>query len=60
VAEECSRLLDRLGDGSLRQVAIWKMEGFTNAEIAAKLGRSEQTVERRLARIRELWEDDAP
>src|SRR5262249_52379172 len=35
VAEECRRLLDRLGDDGLRRVAVWKMEGFTNDEIAA-------------------------
>ena len=60
VAEECGRLLGRLGDGQLRQVAIWKMEGFTNAEIADRLGRSVPTVERKLATIREIWERDAP
>ena len=37
MAEECGRLLDRLPDGEHRQIAIWKMEGYTNTEIAAKL-----------------------
>jgi DNA-directed RNA polymerase specialized sigma24 family protein len=55
VAEECRRLLALLGE-ELRQLAIWKMEGFTNLEIAAKMGRSVPTVERKLARIRALWE----
>src|SRR4051812_34799139 len=45
MTEECRRLLDRLGDETLRAVALWKMEGYTNAEIAAKLGCVEQTVE---------------
>src|SRR5262245_52565771 len=27
VAEQCQRLLDRLGDDELRAVALWKMEG---------------------------------
>src|SRR4051794_5171067 len=36
VAEECRRLLDRLGDAQLRSIAVWKMEGYTNDEIAAK------------------------
>jgi DNA-directed RNA polymerase specialized sigma24 family protein len=58
VAEECQRLLSILDDGKLRQLAIWKMEGFTNAEIAAKLGKSVPTVERKLARIRKMWESD--
>src|SRR5262245_16765678 len=38
VAEECQRLLDRLGDDELRELAVAKLEGYTNVEIAAKLG----------------------
>lgn len=56
VAEGCARLLGLLGDGQLRQVAIWKMEGYTNEEIAGHLGRSVPTVERKLAAIRTIWE----
>jgi DNA-directed RNA polymerase specialized sigma24 family protein len=56
VAEECERLLAKLPDGELRQIAIWKMEGYTNAEIATRIDRAEVTVERRLDRIRKLWE----
>jgi DNA-directed RNA polymerase specialized sigma24 family protein len=56
VAEECERLLGRLdADPGLRQIAQWKLEGYTNAEIAAKLGKSLPTVERKLALIRGLW-----
>ena len=54
VADECDRLLNGLEDG-LRQIAVWKMEGYTNAEIAAKIGRVEGTVERKLALIRSRW-----
>jgi DNA-directed RNA polymerase specialized sigma24 family protein len=54
-ADEFRRLLDRLGDETLRKVAVWKMEGQTNAAIAARLGRVESTVERKLQRIRDLW-----
>jgi DNA-directed RNA polymerase specialized sigma24 family protein len=57
-AEECRRLLAELGDDQLRQVALWKVEGSTNEEIAAKLGRAVSTVERKLARIRHLWEKE--
>jgi DNA-directed RNA polymerase specialized sigma24 family protein len=56
VSEECARLLGLLGDEHLRQVAVWKMEGYTNEEIAGKLGRSIPTVERKLAAIRTIWE----
>ncbi len=58
VAEECRRLLDQLGDAELRQVAVWKMEGYTNAEIAARTGRAVPTVERRLRLIRKVWEQE--
>jgi DNA-directed RNA polymerase specialized sigma24 family protein len=34
------------------------VEGFSNEEIAAKLGRAVPTVERKLARIRRLWEKE--
>jgi DNA-directed RNA polymerase specialized sigma24 family protein len=56
VAEECGRLLQALGDEQLRDIARWKMEGHTNAEIAGKLGCLERTVERKLRVIRGLWE----
>jgi DNA-directed RNA polymerase specialized sigma24 family protein len=55
MADECRQLLGRLGDGTLRSVALWKMEGQTNREIARKLGCVEQTVERKLRSIRSLW-----
>ena len=55
VADECRRLLDRLGDETLRSAAVWKMEGETNAAIAARLGCVESTIERKLKRIRDLW-----
>ncbi len=54
--ERLALLLDALGDDSLRQIALARMEGCTNAEIAARIGRSEVTVERRLRLIREIWQ----
>jgi DNA-directed RNA polymerase specialized sigma24 family protein len=56
VADETRRLLDRLENAGLRAVALAKMEGRSNAEIAAQLGVVERTVERRLAAIRAIWE----
>jgi DNA-directed RNA polymerase specialized sigma24 family protein len=58
VAEECERLLARLGDDTLRRVAVWKMEGRTNAEIAGLLGCVPRTVERRLEEIRQIWGEE--
>jgi DNA-directed RNA polymerase specialized sigma24 family protein len=54
LAEEVESLLGRLRDPALRQVAVWKLEGYTNAEIAGRQGCSLPTVERRLALIRRL------
>jgi DNA-directed RNA polymerase specialized sigma24 family protein len=59
LAEETQRLFALLGSEDLRQVALWKMEGDTNREIAAKLGCVERTVERKLWLIKKLWETAA-
>ena len=55
VAEEYQRLLDLLGDDTLRRVAVWKMEGLTTDEIAGRLGCSRRTVARKLDMIRLTW-----
>jgi DNA-directed RNA polymerase specialized sigma24 family protein len=55
VSEECRRLLDMLDDETLRSVAIWKLEGYSNHEIACKLECVDKTVERKLRTIRSIW-----
>jgi RNA polymerase sigma factor (sigma-70 family) len=60
MAEEYRRLLDRLGDPQLQAVALWKVEGYSNEEIARRLGCVVRSVERKLHRIRRLWEEDVP
>jgi len=57
-AEEFQRLLAHLGPGDLPSVALWKMEGYSNEEIAAKLGCVPRTVERKLRVIRSLWSQE--
>jgi len=59
VAEECHRLLERLDSPELRDVALRKVEGYGNEEIAAQLGCGLRTVERRLRLIRSIWEQEA-
>jgi RNA polymerase sigma factor (sigma-70 family) len=54
-AEEFQRLLTVLPEEGLRLLAQWKMEGFTNQEIADRLGCSLRTVERQLRLIRACW-----
>ncbi len=58
VAEEYRRRLDALEDDALRQVAVGRMEGYTNDEIAERLGCARRTVARRLDLIRKIWLDD--
>jgi DNA-directed RNA polymerase specialized sigma24 family protein len=55
LAEDYCRLIDVLGDDSLRRVAVWRMEGYTNDEIASRLGCARRTVVRRLELIRATW-----
>jgi len=55
IEEEGRRLLDALEDPTLRQVALWKLESYTNDEIADKLQLTTRSVERKLHRIREIW-----
>jgi hypothetical protein len=56
LAEEAERRLAQLPE-DLRQIALWKWEGHSNAEIAAlpQMRCTERTVERKLRLIREAW-----
>ena len=56
VAEEYLKRLAVLGDERLRQIAIWKLEGYTNEEIATRLGCALRTVANKLKLIRLKWE----
>jgi DNA-directed RNA polymerase specialized sigma24 family protein len=60
MAESVRRLLASLGDPELEALALWKMEGFTNDEIAARLDCAPRTVERKLRLIRAIWERELP
>ena len=55
VVDECRRLLEGLGDEGLRTVALLRMEGYGNDEIAERLGCGLRSVERKLERIRKRW-----
>jgi RNA polymerase sigma factor (sigma-70 family) len=58
VAEQYQLLLDRLGDDTLRRVAVLKMEGLTNDEVAQRLDCSRRTVARKLDTIRIIWSEE--
>lgn len=54
LAEEVQGFLDRVGDAQLQQVALWKMEGMTHEEIAARQGCTTRTVMNRIKLIRSI------
>lgn len=56
--EERERLLHRLRDDVLRSIAVWKLDGYTHEEIAAKLGVTPRTIIRKLCLIREDWSEE--
>lgn len=57
LAEEVECLFDCLGDRELQEIALLKLEGCTNEEVAERLHCSDRTVKRRLAIIRRIWEE---
>jgi DNA-directed RNA polymerase specialized sigma24 family protein len=57
-AEEHQRLLAALGEEELRAVALWRMEGYTVEEVAARLGVAARSVKRKLQLIRTIWEKE--
>jgi DNA-directed RNA polymerase specialized sigma24 family protein len=52
--EESERIFSRL-DGDLRRIALGKLEGYSNRELASQLNCGLRTVERRLEIIRRIW-----
>jgi len=57
LTEALDSLVAALGDDTLRIIAQRKLEGFANEEIAAELNVSTRTVVRKLARIRQEWNE---
>jgi DNA-directed RNA polymerase specialized sigma24 family protein len=60
MTEEYERLLHLLGDEQLRQVAVWRMEGYSVEEIAVRSGWAPRSVKRKFQMIRSLWEREEP
>jgi DNA-directed RNA polymerase specialized sigma24 family protein len=57
-AEEFQRLMVLLDDDRLRRIAQFKLDGFTNEEIAQQLGLTARSIERKLQQIRKIWEGE--
>jgi len=57
--EEQRRMLARLRDDTLCRIALARMEGYSNQEIAIQQGISLRSVERKLNLIRDEWSQEA-
>ncbi|HKB35018.1 MAG TPA: ECF-type sigma factor [Gemmataceae bacterium] len=60
LAEHFEALLAKLPGDELRQVARLRLEEYSSAEIAERLGCTERTVRRKLILIRSCWEKETP
>jgi DNA-directed RNA polymerase specialized sigma24 family protein len=58
LAEEYRNRMGMLEDETLRQIALWKLEGYTNEEIKERMGCALRTVANRLKLIRMKWEQE--
>ncbi len=56
--DDLEKRLGQLKDTTLRTIAVRKLEGYGVPEIAAELGASTRTVERKLRLIRAIWEEE--
>lgn len=60
VADELEHLLGQLDDERSRAIALRKLQGQSNQQIAEELPCPLRTVERKLRLIRNLWKDSLP
>ena len=56
VSLECEELLERLGDERLQSIALFRLQGYSNQEIADQLHCTVRSVERKLQLIRSIWQ----
>lgn len=60
LADQFEYLLGLLHDERARRIALLKLEGYKNSEIADKVNRSVATVERKLQLVRRIWSEELP
>jgi len=58
--ETSERLIAAIDEPDLKEIALLRVEGFNDSEIADRLDCSRRTVQRRLTMIRQLWESQEP
>jgi DNA-directed RNA polymerase specialized sigma24 family protein len=56
LVEALRERLSALGDETLRAIALAKLHGDSNREIAEQLGLGLRSVERKLGLIRDIWQ----
>ena len=56
--EEVRRLLNLLKTDELKIVAMLKVDGYTNEEIAKHVGCTRRSIQRRLKLIRDIWSNE--
>ncbi len=52
-------LIRKLNDKNLKTIALGRLEGRSSEEIAAELGTSVRTIDRKLKLIRAIWREEA-
>ena len=60
MADQLSALMDQLRAPLLQEIAVAKLEGYTNNEIASQVKKSVPAIERKLRLIRETWSSVKP
>jgi len=53
----CQELLNALPDEGYRRITLMRLEGFSNKEIALKIGCSSRTIDRKLDAVALVWAD---
>lgn len=56
----CEELLARLGEPELKTIALAKLMGYTNRDLAQRFDCTERRIERKLHAIRLVWESEIP
>jgi len=58
IAVAVEEMTEGLGDDVLRTIALRRLQGYTDKEIARKLGVAERTVIRKRRRIQAIWQSE--